>query len=75
MQLPTTRAVTNGVNIGKPATFFGWLEVPPCLMAGLPEAADGLVRLGPHVRCVSGVAESVAIARAERYRAQRQNGR
>jgi hypothetical protein len=42
-------------------------------MAGLPGAAGGLVRLGPHVRCFSGAAESVAIARAERNRAQRKN--
>ena len=51
------------------------LEAPPCLMAGLPEAAGGLVRLGPHVRCVLGVAESVAIVRAGRNGAQRKDGR
>jgi hypothetical protein len=44
-------------------------------MAGLPEAAAGLVHLGPHVSCVSSVAESVAIASAECDRAQRKNGR
>jgi len=52
MQLPTTKDVTNGVNIGKPLDFFWSLEVPPCLLAGLPEAAGGLVRLGPHARCL-----------------------
>jgi hypothetical protein len=45
------------------------------LDGGTSRSSERLVRLGPHVRCVSGVAESVAITRAERNRAQRKNDR
>ena len=54
-----------------------------CFVAGGPAMLDGgtsgsnggLVRLGPHVRCDSGVVESVAIAGAQRHGAQRKYGR
>lgn len=75
MQLPTIKAVTNGVNIGQSSTLVVQLEVPPCWMAELPEAEGGLVRLGPHVPLRLGVAQSVAIVCVKRNRAQRQNGR
>jgi hypothetical protein len=75
MQLPTTKAVTNGVNIGKPFGFFS-VAGSLAMLDGETSGSGGRSSpLGTSRPLRLGVAKSVAIVRADRDGAQRKDGR